>query len=243
MADDGGRGAMVDSLVHEAGGDLEAERVARAMRAVPREPFVPEDERAYLDRPFRHRGTRVLAPSSAARLLAALDPRPGDDVLVVGAGVGYTVAVVADVVGARHTHAVDIDRRLVYDARSNLAEAGYGAVLVDRGDGAEGLPTYAPFDRVLVEAAAVRPPAALLDQVAPGGRLVLPEGVGAPTLTAYEGGEPVADFGSLELDPLLVEGEQAGAVERNRTAREERERAAREAETRAGWEQDWLDWD
>ena len=237
------RGDMVDSLAHESKGVLHSEQVALAMRSVPREPFVPDEDRAYVDQATQHRGARVLAPSTVATLLEALRAEPGDEVLVVGAGVGYTVAVLAEIAGARHVHAVDIDRGTVLDARRNLADAGYDAALVDCRDGAKGLPEYAPFDRILVEAAGADAPAALEAQLAPGGRLVMPLGLPEQTLTAVEDGTVVGEFGPTEFDPLLVEGEQRAGVERNRTAREERERAARESQSRTGWEQEWIDWD
>jgi protein-L-isoaspartate(D-aspartate) O-methyltransferase len=237
------RDDMVEGLVHPAKGAVRSERVSAAMRAVPRHEFVDADERAYLDRSFDHRGSTVLAPSLAARLVEALDVEPDQSVLVVGAGVGYTVAVVAEIAGQANVHAVDISRDLVWDARANLADAGYEGVLVDCRDGAEGLPEYAPFDRVLVEAAAVRPPAALLDQLADDGRLVMPMGATDQRLVAVEDGEVAEERVPVGFKPLLVEGEQTGAVERNRTAREDRQRAVREARSRKGWEHDWIDWD
>ncbi|MFB6069461.1 MAG: protein-L-isoaspartate O-methyltransferase [Halanaeroarchaeum sp.] len=237
------RDEMVASLQHETKAVVTGEALGEAMRTVPRHEFVDVGHRAYMDQAFEHRGSTVLAPSVAGRLVEALSVEEGDSVLVVGAGVGYTVAVIAEMVGSRRVHAVDIARGLVYDARRNLRSAGYGEVLVDCRDGAEGLPGYAPFDRILVEAAAVEPPAALLDQLAPGGRLVMPVGTGDQRLVAVEAGDRVAEFGPVGFRPLLVEGEQAGAVERNRTAREDAERAAREAERRRGWERDWIDWD
>ncbi|MFB6122529.1 MAG: protein-L-isoaspartate O-methyltransferase [Haloferacaceae archaeon] len=259
------RDDMVDGVDHAVGG-LDA-AVGAAMRTVPRHEFV--DDRPYDNRATEHEGTTVLAPKTAARLLEALDVADGDDVLVVGAGVGYTAAVVAEIVGGRHVHAVDITRRLVLDARRNLARAGYDAVLVDRRDGARGLPEYAPFDRILVEAAAVRPPRALLDQLADGGRLAMPIGGPDQTLVAVEStdgdGRPadrdarpaahrdarldvpgfgvVERFGDAAFDPLLVEGEQAGGLTRNRTEREDREFAQQGYFAPAGWEQDWIDWE
>ncbi|QLH80182.1 protein-L-isoaspartate O-methyltransferase family protein [Halosimplex pelagicum] len=237
------RDDMVDSLEHESKGCLRSEALSVAMREVPREAFVAEDRGAYADRPFERLGTRVLAPSTVARLLEALDVREGDSVLVVGAGVGYTAAVVAELAGAEHVHAVDITRRLVIEARGNLAEAGYGGVLVDRRDGADGLPEYAPFDRILLEAAAVSPPAALVDQLAEDGRLVMPHGTGEQHLAIVEDGEVAERLGGVAFQPMLVEGEQADTVERNRTRREDREFARRNAEGRTGWEQEWIDWD
>ncbi|WP_336035189.1 protein-L-isoaspartate O-methyltransferase family protein [Halobacterium yunchengense] len=237
------REEMVDSLEHDTKAVVQARPTGTAMRAVPRHEFVDAGHRAYTDQAFEHRGTRVLAPSTVGRLVDALAPERGDDVLVVGAGVGYTAAVLAEIVGGEHVHAVDIDRRVVYDARDHLASAGYGDVLVDCRDGADGLPEYAPFDRVLVEAAAVAPPPALCDQLVDGGRLVYPEGATNQRLVAVEGGEVASVHGPAAFAPLLVDGEQASAVERNRTVREDRERAARAAESRAGWEHEWIDWD
>ncbi|WP_210424994.1 protein-L-isoaspartate O-methyltransferase family protein [Halorussus halobius] len=241
------RDDMVDSLQHPSKGCLSSESVSAAMRAVPRHEFVEDDRLAYADRSFEHRGTRVLAPSAAARLLEALDADAGDSVLVVGAGVGYTPAVLAEIVGERNVHAVDITRPVVLAARRNLADAGYEGVFVDCRDGADGLPEYAPFDRILVEAAVAEPPRALVDQLAPDGRLVVPLGPGEQSLTVLRGadaGEPERrPHGTVAFAPLLVEGEQVGAIERNRTRREDRERAERARESRTGWEHDWIDWD
>jgi len=237
------RDDMVDSLEHESKGCVQSATVGGAMRTVPREAFVEEERGAYADRAFERLGTRVLAPSTAARLFEALAPEEGDSVLVVGAGVGYTAAVLAEVVGERNVHAVDITRRLVVEARGNLADAGYEGVLVDRRDGADGLPEYAPYDRILLEAAALSPPAALVDQLADDGRLVMPQGAGEQTLVVVEGDEVVERLGGVAFQPMLVEGEQADTVERNRTRREDREFARRNAEAGAGWEQDWIDWD
>jgi protein-L-isoaspartate(D-aspartate) O-methyltransferase len=254
------RDDMVDSLEHESKGCVRTDRVSVAMRAVPREAFLDDERGAYADRPFERLGTRVLSPSTVARLVEALDVEAGDSTLVVGAGVGYTAAVLAELAGERNVHAVDIARRLVLDARSNLSTAGYDGVLVDRRDGAEGLPEYAPYDRILLEAAAVSPPAALVDQLADDGRLVMPQGAGEQTLVvvaprstsdagasksddAVEGGEVVERLGGVAFRPMLVEGEQTDTVERNRTRREDREFARKQAEGRTGWEQDWIDWD
>ena len=237
------RDDMVDSLQHESKGCVRSETLSVAMRSVPREDFVPDGREAYADRPYERLGTRVLAPSTVGRLLEALDAGPDDSVLVVGAGVGYTAAVLAEVVDPRNVQAVDITRRLVYEARENLASAGYGAVLVDCRDGAEGLPEYAPYDRILLEAAAVRPPRTLLDQLAPGGRLVMPLGTGEQSIAAVDPDGGAERLGGCAFAPMLVEGEQATTVERNRTRREDREFAERAARRRKGWEFDWIDWD
>ncbi|MXR52458.1 methyltransferase [Halovenus sp. WSH3] len=237
------RDDMVDSLVHPSKGCVQSDAVAGAMRTVPRDVFVEDERGAYADRPFERLGTRVLAPSTAGRLLEALAPRPGDSVLVVGAGVGYTTAVLAEIAGGRHVQAVDINRQLVYEARDNLSEAGYAEVLVDCRDGADGLPEYAPYDRILLEAAAVSPPDALRDQLTEDGRLVMPLGTTQQSISVVDSDGDVERLGSCAFDPMLVEGEQANTVERNRTHREDREFAERDARRRKGWELDWIDWD
>jgi len=237
------RDDMVDSLEHEAKAVVRSETVGLAMREVPRHEFVDDGDAAYADTAHRRYGTRVLAPSTVARLLEALCAAEGDDVLVVGAGVGYTAAVLAEIAGPEHVHAIDITRQLVFEARSNLGSAGYPEVLVDCRDGAEGFAEYAPFDRILVEAAAVEPPSALVRQLDDDGRLVMPLGAAQQSLAVVGADGDVERRGGMAFEPLLVEGEQAGAVERNRTAREERERAERAAQRRTGWEHDWIDWE
>ncbi|ERG96293.1 protein-L-isoaspartate O-methyltransferase [Haloquadratum walsbyi] len=167
-----------------------------------------------------------------------------DDVLVVGAGVGYTAAVLAELVNERHVHAIDIDRRVVYTARSNLESAGYGGVLVDARDGAQGLPEYAPFDRILVEAASIEPPRALLNQLTSSGRLVIPLGGPSQTLSTVDArGNILREQGSVAFNPLLVEGENGEGLARNRTVREDAEFAESGYFAPTGWEQEWIDWD
>jgi protein-L-isoaspartate(D-aspartate) O-methyltransferase len=237
------RDDMVDSLEHESKGCVHSDGLSVAMREVPRHEFVEDDRGAYADRPFERLGTRVLAPSTVGRLLEALDPDADSSVLVVGAGVGYTVAVLAELVGSQRVHAVDITRRLVYEARENLASAGYDAVLVDWRDGADGFPEYAPYDRILLEAAAVQPPAPLVDQLADRGRLVMPLGTTEQSIAVVSPAGEIRQLGGCAFGPMLVEGEQADTVERNRTRREDREFARRDARRRSGWEQDWIDWE
>lgn len=237
------RDDMVDGLEHAAKGVIRSDTVGLAMRTVPRHVFVADERGAYADRSYQSHGTTVFSPSTTARLLEALEPEPGHNTLVVGAGVGYTVAVIAEIVGGRNVHAIDLSQRVVAAARSNLAESGYDEVLVAKGDGAQGLPAYAPYDRILLEAAARDPPRALQAQLAGDGRLVMPQSNGVQELVALEDGRLVDEYGSISVGPLLVPGEQADAVERNRTEREDREFAARAAERRRGWERNWIDWD
>ncbi|NGM68592.1 protein-L-isoaspartate O-methyltransferase [Natronolimnobius sp. AArcel1] len=234
---------MVDSLESEAKNVLKDEAVAVAMRDVPRHEFVDEARAAYEDREHETLGTRVLAPSTAAKLLQAGDLEAGHSVLLVGVGVGYTAAVAAELVGETNVHAIDIARPLVIDARHNLEAAGYDGVLVDCRDGANGLPEYAPFDRIFLEAAAFDPPQALLEQLAPDGTLVFPRGAQPQQLETVTARGERTHHGAVAFDPLLVDGEQVGTIERNRMAREDREHARQRAESRRGWEQEWIEWD
>ncbi len=237
------RDDMVDSLEHESKRCVRSEAVSLAMREVPRHEFVDDERGAYADRAFERFGTRVLAPNTVGRLFELLAPEDGDAVLVVGAGVGYTTAVAAEIVGSRNVQAVDITRKLVYEARDNLSAAGYDEVLVDCRDGAEGLPEYAPYDRILVEAAAVNPPQRLLNQLDDEGSLVMPLGTHEQSLAVVDSDGSVERHGGCAFAPLLVDGEEAGSVERNRTHREDREFAHRDAQRKRGWELDWIDWD
>ena len=237
------RADMVDSLESPAKDVLQDEAVAIAMRDVPRHQFLDDDRSAYADREHEVLGTRVLAPSTVARLLQALALEDDNTVLIVGVGVGYTAAVTAELVGERNVHAVDISRPLVNHARANLTSAGYDGVLVDCRDGANGLPEYAPFDRILLEAATVEPPRALREQLTADGRLVLPRGSQRQRLEAISATGDRTQFDAVSFGPLLIEGEQSGAVERNRMAREDREHAIRRAESRRGWEHDWIEWE
>jgi protein-L-isoaspartate(D-aspartate) O-methyltransferase len=153
-------------------------RVLEAMRRVPRERFVPPESArfAYEDEPLPIGfGQTISQPYMVALLCQEASVRPGHRVLDVGTGSGYQAAVLAEL-GAT---VVSIERieGLAEQARRNLASAGYGeAVEVLVGDGSLGVPERAPFDRILVAAAAPRPPEALLAQLVVGGRLVIPVG-------------------------------------------------------------------
>ncbi|WP_144924444.1 protein-L-isoaspartate O-methyltransferase family protein [Halorubrum salsamenti] len=258
------RADMIEGLEHQIGETLD-EPVLAALQRVSRDPFVDDASTAVDETGWRGgsggNGDRSLAPATVVRLISALDAGEGDEVLVVGAGVGYSVALLAEIAGARHVHAVDIDREAVAIARSNLSTAGYDAVLVDRRDGANGLPEYAPYDRVLLEAGVVEPPRALREQLADDGRIVYPRGTAVQTIAAIEpdpsgnasddatdddtaptGFRTVETAGPARLQPMLADGEQRG-VERNRTRREDAERAEQGHFARHGWEQNWIDWD
>ena len=237
------RADMVEGLGTGGRGVLEDETLASALLAVPRHEFLKETPGAYHNRSHERLGTRVLAPGTVVRLLQALELESGCSTLIVGAGVGYTAAVVAEIVGEENVHAIDISRPVVYEARENLERAGYGGVLVDCRDGSQGLREYAPFDRILVEAAVAEPPETLERQLSSTGRLVVPRGGRPQRVVALDQEGSVSEHGTVSLGPLLVAGEETGAVERNRTAREDIEHALQRQRSRRGWEHEWIAWD
>jgi protein-L-isoaspartate(D-aspartate) O-methyltransferase len=159
------------------GRDIVDDNVLEAMERVPRELFVPEEERprAYADAalPIGY-GQTISQPYMVARIAEMLSLRPGELVLDVGAGSGYQAAVLAEL-GAS---VVTIERlpELAEQARSSLAGAGYGEVDVHVGDGTLGVAARAPFDAIAVAAAAPGFPQTLYDQLRPRGRMVVPVG-------------------------------------------------------------------
>ena len=241
------RADMVEGVEHALNRSLDS-GLLDALSTVPRHEFVEE---AYANREQAVAGSRALRPETVARLVDALEPTAGTETLIVGAGVGYTAAVLAELVGDRHVQAIDIDRHLVHIARENLSSAGYGGVLVDRRDGARGYPEYAPFDRILVESAVVSLPRALREQLAPEGRIVFPRGTTDQTLVAVESDPESAGatlgapetFGPVTFRPMLVDGEQPSGHERNRTRREDAEFDEGGYFAPTGWEYEWLDWE
>jgi protein-L-isoaspartate O-methyltransferase len=115
-------------------------------------------------------------PAVVAQMLTALQAEPGMRILEIGTGTGYNAALLAYQLGARHVVSVEIDPAVAEHARRALSAAGYGAVSVITGDGAEGYPPGAPYDRVISTAAAAAVPHAWVTQTRPGGRVLTPWG-------------------------------------------------------------------
>lgn len=162
--------------------DITDTRVLDAMRRVPRHEFVPEalSELAYADRPLPIGFDATISqPYIVALMAQALALRPTDRVLEVGAGSGYAAAVLAEL--AASVVAVEIVEPLAELARAQLASYGR-RVTVICGDGSLGHPAGAPYDAISVAAASRVVPPPLLEQLAPGGRLVLPIGRGPEQL-------------------------------------------------------------
>ncbi len=153
------------------------ERVLAAMRRVPRHELVPERQRphAYEDRPLRiGLGQTISQPYVVAAMSEAVALKGGEKVLEVGTGSGYQAAVLAELGASVYT--IEIEPELAERARRDLERLGYQNVHVRAGDGYRGWPEEAPFDAIVVTAAPDHVPPALLEQLAVGGRMVLPVG-------------------------------------------------------------------
>jgi protein-L-isoaspartate(D-aspartate) O-methyltransferase len=148
-----------------------------AMLAVPRHEFVPEEVRshAYDDLPLPIGGGQTISqPYIVAAMTAALHLQPGDRVLEIGTGCGYQAAVLSCL--AKEVFTIERRAELASSASAKLARLGYSNAHVHCGDGTLGLPEFAPFDAILVAAAAPAVPKPLLAQLADGGRMILPVG-------------------------------------------------------------------
>ncbi|HEC23942.1 MAG TPA: protein-L-isoaspartate(D-aspartate) O-methyltransferase [Chloroflexi bacterium] len=153
------------------------ERVLKAMGTVPRHLFVPPRLRhlAYDDSPLPiGAGQTISQPFMVALMTQLLRPAPDDRVLEIGVGSGYQTAVLAELV--REVIGLERIPELAEQARKKLEEMGYRNVTIHVADGSAGFPEAAPYDGILVAAAAPRIPEALLEQLAEGGRLVIPVG-------------------------------------------------------------------
>jgi protein-L-isoaspartate(D-aspartate) O-methyltransferase len=169
------RAAMVARQV-EARGVLDA-RVLDALRAVRRHRFVPDDlaRLAYDDGPLAiGYGQTISQPYVVGLMSEAVDLAPEERVLEIGTGSGYQAAVLAHL--AQTVHTIEIVEPLAERARKTLADLGYANVTCHVGDGFRGLPDEAPFDAIVVTAAPPEVPPPLIEQLAVGGRLVIPVG-------------------------------------------------------------------
>jgi protein-L-isoaspartate(D-aspartate) O-methyltransferase len=152
-------------------------RVLAALSTVRREAFVPEGEVSYAydntPLPIGHHQT-ISQPFIVAIMTELLDLKADDVVLEVGTGSGYQAAILAEL--ARHVYTIEVIPELAARARAALARAGCANVEVRCGNGAAGWPEHAPFDAIIVTAAAPTIPPALIAQIRPGGRMIVPVG-------------------------------------------------------------------
>ena len=172
---DAGREQMVEEQIESRG--IKDPLTLAALREVPRHEFVPEASagEAYGDFPLPiGHGQTISQPYIVAFMTEALGLQGGENVLEIGTGSGYQSAVLARIAGKVHT--IEIVPELAEQARARLARLGYRNVQVRAGDGYLGWPEAAPFDAIIVTAAAPRIPEPLKQQLAEGGRLVVPVG-------------------------------------------------------------------
>lgn len=179
-------GKLIDNLAKQ--GILHSPKVINAMRAVPRTKFLSPESQAYdaVDTPLPIGfGQTISAPHMVAIMNEALQLKVGHKVLEVGAGSGWHAATIAEIIAPNgsprsewgHVYTVEIVQGLKEVARKNVMNAGYGdRVTIVMGDGSKGCPEKAPFDRVLVTAAAPETPKPLIEQLKPGGLMLIPVG-------------------------------------------------------------------
>ncbi len=177
---------LVDSLTRQ--GLLRSPKIIKAMLAVPRAKFLPEDAQSYsvMDTPLPIGfGQTISAPHMVAIMNEALQLEVGQKVLEVGAGSGWHSATIAEVIAPHgaprsewgHVYTVEIVQGLAEIARKNIMNEGYGdRVTITYGDGSKGYPQKAPYDRVLVTAAAPCVPRPLVEQLKPEGIMLIPVG-------------------------------------------------------------------
>ena len=152
-------------------------RVLDAMRSVPRHLFLPSEARkyAYGDSPIRiGSGQTISQPYIVALMTELLDVHEGHRVLDVGTGSGYQAAILGEL--AAEVHSIERHHELAESAEENLSDLGYDNVHVHVGDGTKGYLPVSPYDRIVVAASAPKVPDPLLNQLAEGGRSVLPVG-------------------------------------------------------------------
>ena len=166
---------MVSSQIEARG--VRSPRVLEAMRKVERHRFIPPDGQAfaYRDSPVPiGQGQTISQPYIVACMTEMLEPQPSDRVLEIGTGSGYQTAVLAEMVAEVRT--VENVERLAKRAETILNQMDYKNIRLSLGDGHRGWPEAAPFDKVIVTAAPAKLPKALLDQLKPGGRMIVPVG-------------------------------------------------------------------
>ena len=166
---------MVESQLRARG--IRDPRVLDAMARVPRHEFVAERYRdqAYEDHPIPiGEGQTVSQPYIVALMLETLSLEPSSKVLEIGTGSGYQTAVLAEL--CAHVFSIERHAQLAREAEAALVRLGYRNVTVIVGDGSQGLPEFAPFDGIVVSAAAPRIPSALFEQLQEGGRMIIPVG-------------------------------------------------------------------
>jgi protein-L-isoaspartate(D-aspartate) O-methyltransferase len=204
------REAMVERTIRRRG--LDDPALIAAFLAVPREEFISGDYagHAYDDGPLPiESGQTISQPYIVALTIDAAEIGPGDKVLEIGAGSGYAAAVIGQI--AREVIAIERHRDLVDLAKTRAERLGYANVRILEGDGTRGCPAEAPFDAIVAAASGSHVPAALVDQLKPGGRIVMP--IGEPDAVQSlikltkraDGTLEREDLGAVRFVPLIGE--------------------------------------
>jgi len=200
-----------DSLIAKLSLEISDKRVLEAMRHVPREVFVSEDQyyAAYEDRPLSIGfGQTISQPYIVALMVQALELKREDKVLELGAGSGYEAAILAEL--ARQVITVERISELAEGAKRVLEKLGYSNVMVYLAGKKLGWPDAAPYNAIIVSAGAPNIPQILLDQLSLGGRLVIPVGSrwqqDLLKVTKRRGGNKVENLGGCYFVPLIGEG-------------------------------------
>ena len=205
------RWAMVRHQIEARG--VRDPRVLAALRRVPRHRFVPADrlDEAYADRPLPIGfGQTISQPYIVALMTELVRPQAGDRALDVGSGSGYQAAILAELVD--DVCGLEIVPELASQATARLEQLGYTNVRVHHADGYGGWPAAAPYQIIVVAAAPPQVPAALIDQLAPGGRMVLPVGRGNQTLRLIrkgtDGEVEQQDIAAVAFVPMIGDADR-----------------------------------
>ena len=204
------RESMIERTIRSRG--LIDPKLIAAFSAVPREEFISADyaEHAYDDAPLPiESGQTISQPYIVALTVDAAAIGPGDKVLEIGAGSGYAAAIIGQI--AHKVIAIERHHELASLARERMRRLGYRNVQILEGDGTRGCPAEAPFDAIVAAASGSHVPAVLIDQLQPGGRIVMP--IGPPhsvqslvKLTKREDGTlDREDLGAVRFVPLIGE--------------------------------------
>lgn len=187
---------------------IQDERILQAIEHVPRHLFMDSSflEFAYEDKPFPiGNGQTISQPYTVAFQTELLDIKKGDKILEIGTGSGYQACILMEM-GAR-VFTIERQKALYLKSKSNLKELGYKPKLQSYGDGYKGLPQWSPFDKIIVTAGAPYIPQALIDQLKPGGILVIPVGTETQLMKriikSTSGELTEEDHGLFRFVPLL----------------------------------------
>jgi len=199
------REAMVEGQVRPS--DVTRSNIIDAMLAIPRETFVPASQRpvAYVDRDVPlGKGRALLAPRTFAKMLDVAEIAPGETVLDIGCGLGYSSAVISRL--CRGVIAVEQDETMASAAEANLAALAIDNAVVLTRPLVEGVPGEGPYDVIVVSGGIAAPPAALFDQLAEGGRLIAPwmqNGTGQVRLSVKSGDDVATRWVFDAAAPIL----------------------------------------